>query len=126
MNISKYVGIPYKTHGRTIKEGLDCYGLVLLIYNEHGIMLPDIYYSDTNITTNKRIMEGLESTIPNKKIDEPEPLCIIEFIVLGEPSHIGVYIGSNEFIHASRKTGVVIDKLWRWGKRVKGYYRVAT
>jgi cell wall-associated NlpC family hydrolase len=124
MNISKYIGTPYKQHGRSIEEGLDCYGVVILIYKEQGIKIPDIYYPDTDIATNKRIMESLESTIPNKKLDKPEPYCIIEFTVLGEPSHVGIYIGNNEFIHSSQKTGVVIDKLWRWEKRIRGFYRV--
>lgn len=123
MNIGKYIGIPYIPHGRDLK-GLDCYGLAILIYREKGIELPDPCYPNTEISTNKRIMESLESTIPNEKLDKPEPYCFIEFYVLGEPSHIGIYLGSGEFIHSSRSTGVVVDKLYRWEKRVKGYYKV--
>jgi cell wall-associated NlpC family hydrolase len=122
-DIKDLIGIPYCAHGRD-KTGMDCYALAIEIFRRSGITLPDIYYSDTEIETNKRIMESLESTIPNIRLDKPELLCIIEFNVLGEPAHIGIYIGNNEFIHASRKAGVVIDKLWRWEKRVKGYYRV--
>jgi len=123
MSIGQYIGIPYKPHGRS-KEGLDCYGLAICIFRERGIELPDPCYPDTEISTNKRIMESLESTIPNTKIDKPEPWCIIEFNILGEPSHIGIYLGHGEFIHSQQKTGVVIEKLNRWEKRVKGYYRI--
>jgi hypothetical protein len=69
-------------------------------------------------------MDSLEATIPNIPLDKPEPFCVIEFTVLGEPSHIGIYLEYGKFIHASRHTGVVIDRLYRWSNRVRGYYRV--
>jgi hypothetical protein len=90
-----------------------------------GIKLPDPVYADTERETNKRILETLEATIPNEKLEKPEENCIIELNVLGWPSHIGIYIGNGDFIHASRNSGVVVDKLYRWGNRVKGFYRVA-
>jgi len=124
MDVRKYIGCKYTPHGRTLEDGLDCYGLAICIYRDIGIKLPDPVYADTEIETNKRIMESLESTIPNVRIDKPEPGCIIELTVLGEPSHIGIYIDRGDFIHASRTTGVVVDKLFRWHKRVKGFYRV--
>jgi len=124
MNIRKYVGCKYAPHGRNPETGLDCYGLAICIYRDMGITLPDYVYINTEKETNKRVMESLESTIPNEKLDEPESGCIIEFNVLGEPSHIGIYIGNGDFIHASRKTGVVVEKLFSWKKRVKGFYRV--
>jgi cell wall-associated NlpC family hydrolase len=124
MDIRKYIGCKYLPHGREPETGLDCYGLVICIYRDMGITLPDPVYADTEIQTNKRVGESLKSAIPNVRLTEPEPGCIIEFSVFGEPSHIGIYIGGNDFIHSSRTTGVVVDKLFRWQKRVKGYYRV--
>jgi cell wall-associated NlpC family hydrolase len=125
MDIKKYIGCKYLPHGRNPGEGLDCYGLAICIYRDMGIALPDPLYSDTDAETNKRIMQSLEVAIPNVKIDSPEEGCIIEFTVFGEPSHIGIYIGHGDFIHASKTTGVVVDKLCRWQKRVKGFYRIA-
>jgi cell wall-associated NlpC family hydrolase len=124
MDIKKYIGIPYKVHGRDPEEGLDCYGLALLLFRERGIKLPDLPYLDTETETNRRVMGSLETTIPNIPLERPEPFCVIEFTVLGEPSHIGIYLEHGKFIHASRGAGVVVDKLCRWSKRVKGYYRV--
>jgi len=124
MDIKKYIGCKYAPHGRDPEEGLDCYGLALCIFRDMGVNLPDPVYADTERETNKRVLESLESTIPNIRLDKPEPGCIIEFTVLGEPSHIGIYIGGNDFIHASRTAGVVVDKLFNWQKRVRGYYRV--
>jgi cell wall-associated NlpC family hydrolase len=124
MDIKKYIGTPYKIHGRTLEEGLDCYGLALLIFRERGIKLPDVSYLDTETETNRHLMGSLETTIPNIPLEKPEPFCVIEFTVMGEPSHIGIYLEYGNFIHSSRNTGVIVDKLSRWSKRVKGYYRV--
>jgi cell wall-associated NlpC family hydrolase len=124
IDVRKYLGCKYAPHGRDPEKGLDCYGLAICIFRDVGIDLPDPVYADTEIETNKRIMESLESTIPNIKLSKPEPGCVIEFNVLGEPSHIGIFLGGNDFIHASRTTGVVVEKLFNWQKRVKGFYRV--
>jgi hypothetical protein len=121
--INDLIGIPYKPRGRN-KDGMDCLGIAIEVLRREGITMPDVFYPDTEIETNKRVMEGLESSIPNIKLDRPEKNCIIEFFVHGEPSHIGVYLENDEFIHASRQFGVCIDKLWRWNKRIKGYYRI--
>jgi cell wall-associated NlpC family hydrolase len=124
MKFNDLIGRGYKIHGRTKEEGFDCWGLVLELYKREGITLPDPCYFDTEVATNKRVLEGLEATIPNIKLDTPEPGCIIEFKIFGEPSHVGIYIGNNDFIHSSQNTGVVVDKLYRWEKRITGFYRV--
>jgi cell wall-associated NlpC family hydrolase len=124
MDIRKYVGCKYVPHGRDPETGLDCYGLAICMYRDMGITLPDPAYVDTEMETNRRILNSLESTIRNEKLEEPEPGCIIELDVFGEPSHIGIYIGNGDFIHAQKKTGVAVDKLYRYTKRVRGFYRV--
>jgi cell wall-associated NlpC family hydrolase len=121
--VADLVGIPYKIRGRD-KNGMDCLGLAIEVLRRGGITLKDVFYEDTETETNKRIMESMEASIPNTKLEGPEKNCIIEFIVFGQPSHIGVYLGDGEFIHASRQFGVVVDKLHRWQSKVKGYYRV--
>jgi cell wall-associated NlpC family hydrolase len=117
------VGVKYKPHGRTIEEGLDCYGVALIVLEREGIHLPDVFYADTDRETNKEIMRILEQGIPHEKLERPERNCIIELTVCGMPSHIGVYLGNGEFIHAT-ECGVAVEPLRRWEKRVKGYYRI--
>jgi cell wall-associated NlpC family hydrolase len=121
--IRDLVGVKYKPHGRTTEEGLDCYGVALIALKREGICLPDVFYADTGRETNNEIMQILERGIPHEKLDKPEKNCIIELTVCGLSSHIGVYLGNGEFIHAT-KCGVAVEPLRRWEKRVKGYYRV--
>ena len=35
------IGVPFKNHGRDVKTGLDCYGLVMEVYRRFGIRLPE-------------------------------------------------------------------------------------
>jgi cell wall-associated NlpC family hydrolase len=124
MELRELIGARYTPHGRTVAEGLDCYGVAMIVLGMAGVHLPDVFYGDTDAATNRRILESLEASVPNTKLASPEKNCIIEFNILGQPSHIGVYLGDGEFIHASRQFGVAIDKLYRWKSRVRGYYRV--
>jgi cell wall-associated NlpC family hydrolase len=117
------VGVKYAPHGRTVEEGLDCYGVALLVLGREGIYLPDVFYAGTEREANRDIMRMLEQGIPHEKLDKPEKNCIIELTVCGMPCHIGVYLGDGEFIHAT-KYGVTVEPLRRWEKRVKGYYRI--
>jgi hypothetical protein len=121
--IRDLVGVKYKPHGRTKEDGLDCYGVALIVLNREGIFLPDLFNYDANKKDKSDVKEILEHGIPHEKIDKPEKNCIIELTVCGMPSHVGVYLGNGEFIHAT-KSGVTIEPLRRWEKRVKGYYRV--
>jgi cell wall-associated NlpC family hydrolase len=121
--IRDLVGASYKPHGRTAEEGLDCYGVALIVLGREGIRLPDISNYDAGKKDQSAVKEILERGIPHEKLDRPEKNCIIELAVCGLPSHIGVYLGGGEFIHAT-KYGVAVEPLRRWRKRVKGYYRV--
>jgi cell wall-associated NlpC family hydrolase len=57
MELSKYIGVPYKDKGRTFK-GADCYGILMLRFKEkHNIDLPEI--SATGKTPRKSFVEYL-------------------------------------------------------------------
>jgi hypothetical protein len=121
--IRDLVGIKYKSHGRTKEEGLDCYGVALIVLEREGIFLPDIFKYDVDKKDKSDVKEIMKRGISHEKLNKPEKNCIIELTVCGMPSHIGVYLGNGEFIHAT-KYGVAVEPLRRWEKRVKGYYRV--
>jgi cell wall-associated NlpC family hydrolase len=123
MTVRDLVGVKYKPYGRTKEEGFDCYGLVLTVLGREGIRLPDISGYDISKKDKSGVKEFLEHGIPHKKLDKPEENCIIELTVCGMPSHVGVYLGGGEFIHAT-KYGVAVEPLRRWERRIKGYYKV--
>jgi len=123
MIVKDLVGIPYKNHGRDA-SGMDCYGLVIEVLRRMGINMPDVFYPDTRNETNHEILQILENGIPNTKLDKPEEGAVVEILVMGQPSHVGVCLGDGTFIHAMKKIGVVIEPLSRYRHRIKGFYRV--
>jgi hypothetical protein len=117
------IGVKFLDHGRS-KEGLDCYGLVIEVYKRIGINLPDVEYKATDIETSRNVDKQLRELIPMDKIEQPIKNCIVELAVLGDPSHVGIYLGKGDFLHTNRKNGVVIEKLQRWENRISAFYKV--
>ena len=123
MDYRDLLGVKFKVHGRSIEEGFDCYGLAIEVLRRNGITMPDVFYKDLN---NRDIVhDELHSIIPHKRIEKPENCCIIEIAVNNEPVHIAVYIGNGMMIHTTYDTGVVIEPLVRYKKRILGYYKVS-
>ena len=126
MDYNYYIGLPYKDNGRD-ESGIDCWGLVRLFYKrELDIDLPSYTeeYSGRNDPT-------LADTVFEHRADNwiristPEPGCVILFNIMGEPTHVGVYIGDNKFIHSRGGLDSVVESLnnFKWRTRVEGYYR---
>ncbi len=96
--VKTFLGVPYKLGGSTLK-GIDCSAFVKKIYEIFNIQLPR--------TTREQFSIG-------KKIekDQLEEGDLVFFRRHGNSSHVGIYIGGNQFIHASsRNREVKIDHL---------------
>lgn len=81
------LGTPYR-YGGSDPRGFDCSGLVHYAYGQAGIALP-------------RTTQGLYSIarpVPREQL-EPGDLVFFRFKNPGV-SHVGIFIGDNEFIHA--------------------------
>lgn len=131
----KYIGIPYKTYGRDLK-GVDCYGLILLIYKEHlGIELPDpnTYkswaesheYLNAFYSESENVVSWYHKLwTPIEGVPHPYDVVLIRlFEELEPPSHIGLYIGDGKFIHSMENLPATIHRLDYWKKGIYGIYR---
>jgi hypothetical protein len=125
MNFEKYVGIPYLKKGRDI-EGLDCYGLVRLIYkNELNIDLPS-FTSDYSAGDNERIEELIAQYKEGwEEVQEPVVGDIIVFKVMGQEAHVGLIVSPGYFIHCRENQDSAIESLnsHKWNRRITGFFR---
>jgi len=120
----RYVGIPYTGKGRDL-AGLDCLGLLYLIYkNDLGIDLPD--YDNYNHADNKTIEGVFNAGIDEwMRIPNAEPGALVMLTIGGLTTHLGICIGDNKFIHCMDGVDCTIDRLdsLRWDKRIEGFYK---
>ncbi|NDD29327.1 MAG: peptidoglycan endopeptidase [Proteobacteria bacterium] len=92
----KMIGVPY-VWGGTSATGLDCSGFTMRIYRLVGVNI-------------KRLAD--EQYYQGKPTSDPLPGDLVFFSTyLPGPSHVGIYLGGNYFIHASSRKGVTISSL---------------
>lgn len=109
-----YIGTPYKWGGTTT-SGFDCSGFIQKSFKDVGISLPR--------TTGQQYATG--TAVAKNKLQAGD---LVFFNTNGKGvSHAGIYIGSNNFIHASTSKGVMISSIndpYYWGSRYIGAKRV--
>lgn len=106
VSVAKSVlGSPYK-YGGSSPKGFDCSGLVYYSHNKLGISVPR--------TTRQQAQRA-----SNLSLNEIEPGDVLFFRIYGNRiSHVGIYTGNNQFIHAPQSGKFVShasinDPFWR-------------
>ena len=110
------LGVNYKWGGNSPDTGLDCSGLVRFVYEETlGKVLP---------------RRSVEMSREGESVDRHElkPGDLVFFNTLRRAfSHVGIYIGNNQFVHApSRGKQVRVESLESsyWARRFNGARRL--
>jgi peptidoglycan DL-endopeptidase CwlO len=104
-----YLGVPYVWGGST-PRGFDCSGLVMYAFAAVGISLPHSSYAQFNMGT-------------PVSIGQLQPGDLVFFT---GASHVGIYIGGGQFIHAPHTGDVVkisslsgyYSSAWAGGRRI--------
>lgn len=99
-NAMAYMGVPYVFGGST-PSGFDCSGFVMYVFRGAGISLPrtaDVQYEVGTPVEKSELRAG--------------DLVFFTTYTYG-PSHVGISLGGDKFIHASSSKGVTIDTLNR-------------
>ncbi len=90
------IGIPYRHGGTTVANGFDCSGLLVYLFRtEAGMKLPR--------TTGEMIQSGSQRV--GREELKPGDAVFFNRNGRGNVSHVGLYIGNNQFIHAPSTGG---------------------
>ena len=108
-------GAPYRDGGSD-PRGFDCSGFTQYVFAKHGLALPR--------ATRDQFKQGT-----NVGPDDLEPGDLLFFTTTGPgASHVGIAVGTDQFVHAPSSTGVVrVERLSSgyWSLRFIGARRVA-
>jgi cell wall-associated NlpC family hydrolase len=110
------IGVKYRFGGNTPESGLDCSGLVRYVFQQvTGVELP-------------RTAREMSRVGDQVAVDDLKPGDLVFFNTRRFAfSHVGIYLGDNQFIHAPRRGREVevatIDKSY-WQKRFNGARRL--
>jgi cell wall-associated NlpC family hydrolase len=107
-------GAPYR-NGGTDPNGFDCSGFTQYVFAQHGVALP------------REVRDQFEQGKSIKTGDlEAGDLLFFTTVAPG-PTHVGISIGGDQFVHAPSSTGVVrVERLSTsyWSTRYLGARRI--
>lgn len=94
---TQFVGNPYVWGGTSLTRGADCSGFVLSVYAKYGIYLPHSSRAQANYGT-------------RVSTSELKPGDLLFYGSGKNISHVAIYIGGGQIVHAStEKTGIIIS-----------------
>jgi cell wall-associated NlpC family hydrolase len=112
------LGMPYHFGGRSPETGFDCSGLVAHVFERAwGMLLPRSAHEQAAVGK------------PIRRLNELEPGDLVFYNTRNSPfSHVGIYLGGGQFIHAPRPGQRVrvehVDSPY-WKARFNGARRLA-
>lgn len=100
------IGAPYQWGG-TSPRGFDCSGFIQYTFSQNGQSLPRTVAQMWN---------------HGSRVSSPSVGDLVFFETRSGPSHAGIYIGNNQFIHSGASTGVAITSMSSsyWSSRYLG------
>ncbi|MCG3461248.1 bifunctional murein DD-endopeptidase/murein LD-carboxypeptidase [Xenorhabdus bovienii] len=106
-------GVAYRLGGNT-KRGIDCSAFVQRTFHDQF---------DIDLPRSTSEQQKIGQTVNRSKLRAGDLVLFKTGIYM---RHVGIYIGNNQFVHASTSNGVIVSKLTDtyWTKRYYGARRV--
>jgi cell wall-associated NlpC family hydrolase len=96
---TQFVGNPYVWGGTSLTDGADCSGFVMSVYENYGVTRPHYAASQAQY--------GTEVSASDLEAGD-----LVFYSNGGEISHVGIYIGDNQIVHASdESTGIITSSM---------------
>ena len=93
----QYLGYPYVWGGNNLETGVDCSGFTQQVYLKFGITL-------------NRVADSQRANGISISRDEAQPGDLFFYGSNGYATHVAIYIGNNQVIHASSPSvGIIIS-----------------
>lgn len=88
----QYIGVPYRWGGESPRTGFDCSGYTMVVYRLNGLDLP----------RSSRQQWRVGKKIERRQLKKGD---LVFFATTGgsRVSHVGIYAGSGQFLHAPRR-----------------------
>jgi cell wall-associated NlpC family hydrolase len=109
-----FVGVPYRNGGSDPAGGFDCSGLVWYVFAQRGIPVP------------RTVVEQFRGGASVEAADLRAGDLVFFNTTGGGPSHVGISLGGEQFVHAPNSSGEVrIERLSAgyWAQRFIGIRR---
>lgn len=108
------IGKPYQWGGESPRTGFDCSGFIQYVLGRAGVTIPRTSFAQAE-------------ALPAVSLNRIRPGDLVFFNTMGQPfSHVGIYIGGNQFVSAlNRQQGVAVQSLRTpyWAERLDGVRR---
>lgn len=126
----EYTGIPFRADGRT-REGLDCWGLVVMVYRERlGVSLPEFpgaYPDESPESLRNAAGVAREERKRWTRVESPRVYDVALLRLQGLPCHVGVVASKGRMLHVMAGIESCVEEYTgpQWRNRIEGFFRHA-
>ena len=122
--VAPYFGKPFGAGGRG-PDAYDCWGLVLAVYNDMGVTLPDYGAGIDDVYAVRRTGPAMDAAKDDwVKIDAPQERDVVLLRRGRLPVHVGLWVRPGVMFHVEDDCHACFERLDNllWKNKIVGFY----